>query len=46
MSTGLIRQMKGGLQFDGIKMEREPGIMYTPILQAIRDEIDSLRDSG
>ena len=43
MSTDLMRNIKEGAVFDGSKAERELGITYTPIRQAIVEEVASHR---
>jgi dihydroflavonol-4-reductase len=44
MSRDQIRTMKEGFRFDGSKAERELGITYTPIRQALKEAIESYRD--
>lgn len=41
MSRDQIRTMKKGFRFDGSKAERELGITYTPIRQALKETIES-----
>lgn len=41
MSRDQIRTMKEGFRFDGSKAERELGITYTPIRQALKEAIES-----
>jgi dihydroflavonol-4-reductase len=43
MSTDAMRNIKEGVAFDGSKAERELGITYTPIRQAIEEEVASHR---
>lgn len=43
MSADLMRNVKEGAVFDGSKAERELGITYTPIRQAIEEEVASHR---
>ncbi len=40
LSVDQIRTMKMGFQFDGGKAERELGIVYTPIREALREAIE------
>lgn len=41
MSRDQIRTMKEGFGFDGSKAEKELGITYTPISQALKDALES-----
>jgi dihydroflavonol-4-reductase len=41
MSTDQIKTMKEGFRFDGSKAEKELGITYTPIRQALKEAIES-----
>lgn len=41
MSRDQIRTMKEGFRFDGSKTEKELGITYTPIRQALKEAIES-----
>lgn len=41
MSRDQIRTMKEGFRFDGSKAEKELGITYTPIRQALKEAIES-----
>ncbi len=43
MSTDTMRNLKQGVVFDGSKAERELGVTYTPIRQAIEEEVASDR---
>jgi len=43
MSTDSIKTMRNGYQFDGSKVEKELGITYTPIEEALREEIEWFR---
>ena len=43
MSTDSIRTMRYGYNFDGSKVERELGITYSPIRDALQEEIESFR---
>jgi len=43
LSTGQIRIMKRGLEVDGSKAERELGITYTPIREALKEAIESIK---
>jgi dihydroflavonol-4-reductase len=43
MSTDEMRNAKEGAVFDGSKAERELGVTYTPIRQAIEEEVASHR---
>ena len=43
MSTDQMRNVRGGAVFDGSKSERELGLTYTPIKEAIEEEVVSLR---
>ena len=43
MSTDSMRNLKEGAIFDGSKAERELGVTYTPIRQAIEEEVASHR---
>lgn len=40
MSTDSTKTMRHGYYFDGSKVERELGIIYTPIQEALREEIE------
>jgi len=44
MSTDQIKTMREGLRFDGSKAERELGITYTPIRDALEETIASYQD--
>ncbi|HVP36622.1 MAG TPA: NAD-dependent epimerase/dehydratase family protein [Terriglobales bacterium] len=44
MSTDQIGIMKEGFSFDGSKAERELGITYTPVRQALKEMIESCHD--
>ncbi len=41
MSTDAMRTIKEGLHFDGSKAERDLGFTYTPIREAVKEEISS-----
>ena len=41
MSRDQIRTMKEGFRFDGSKAEKELGVTYTPIRQALKEAIES-----
>jgi len=43
MSTDSFRTMRHGYNFDGSKVERELGIIYSPIREALQEEIESFR---
>ena len=43
MSTDLMRNVREGSVSDGSKAERELGLTYTPIRDAIEEEVASLR---
>ncbi len=43
MSTDEMRNAKEGAVFEGSKAERELGVTYTPIRQAIEEEVASHR---
>lgn len=43
MSTDQMRNIREGAVFDGSKSERELGLAYTPIREAIEEEVASLR---
>jgi hypothetical protein len=43
MSTDQIRNIRKGAVFDGSKSERELGLSYTPIREAIEEEVASRR---
>ena len=43
MSTDQMRNIKEGAVFDGSKAERKLGLAYTPISQAIQEEVASHR---
>ena len=43
MSTDTMRNVKEGRVFDGSKVERELGLAYTPIREAIEEEVASHR---
>lgn len=43
MSRDQIRTMKEGFGFDGSKAERELGVTYTPIRQALKEAIESFK---
>jgi dihydroflavonol-4-reductase len=43
MSADTMRNIKEGTVFDGSKAERELGITYTPIRQAIEEEVAFLQ---
>jgi dihydroflavonol-4-reductase len=43
MSTDALRNVKEGAVFDGSKAERELGLTYTPIREAIEEEVASHR---
>lgn len=44
MSRDQIRTMKEGFRFDGSKAEKELGITYTPICQALKEAIETYHD--
>jgi dihydroflavonol-4-reductase len=41
LATDAMRMIKEGLHFDGSKAERELGLKYTPIREAIKEEVSS-----
>ncbi|MCG6912431.1 hypothetical protein LJE86_00785 [bacterium BMS3Abin03] len=43
MSVDQIKLMKQGFKIDGSKVERELGITYTPVYDAIKEAIESFR---
>jgi dihydroflavonol-4-reductase len=43
MSTDQMRNIREGAVFDGSKAERELGLTYTPIREALEEEVASLR---
>ena len=43
MAKDTMRNLKEGVTFDGSKAERELGLTYTPIGEAIEEEVTSLR---
>jgi dihydroflavonol-4-reductase len=43
LSVDQIRLMKQGFQLDGSKVERELGLVYTPIQEAVAESVSSLR---
>jgi dihydroflavonol-4-reductase len=43
MSKDTMRNLKEGAIFDGSKAERELGVTYTPIREALEEEVASHR---
>lgn len=46
MATDAMRVIKEGLHFDGSKAERELGFTYTPIREAIEEEISAYQEGN
>ena len=44
MSVNQMKTMKEGFRVDGSKAERELGINYTPIKEALEEQIASLKN--
>jgi dihydroflavonol-4-reductase len=43
MAADAMRMIKEGIHFDGSKAERELGLTYTPIREAIEEEVSSYK---
>ncbi|MGD9078214.1 MAG: NAD-dependent epimerase/dehydratase family protein [Desulfobacterales bacterium] len=46
MAADAMRMIKEGIHFDGSKAERELGLTYTPIREAIEDDVSSYKVGG